>query len=257
MLILRSLLFNVLFYLMLLVYLVAAIPTFFLPRRAIIRVAQSWGRANIWLLDVVCGMKIEVRGAENLPSGPIILASKHQSAWEIFALVPMVHDPIFILKRELQWLPMFGWYTMKAQMIPVDRGGGSRALLAVAQRATVQLAEGRQLLIFPEGTRRAPGAEPRYKYGVAHLYHELKVPCVPAALNSGLFWARRSILRRPGTVVLEVLPPIMPGMDKEAFLTRLQDEIETASNRLLAEGLRQLPDHALHRNAPVSSAATR
>jgi 1-acyl-sn-glycerol-3-phosphate acyltransferase len=231
----RSIAFNLLFYLNTLIYLLIALPTFFLPYRAIIAVAQSWGRANLVLLRVVAGIDYEIRGLEKLPKGPILVAAKHQSAWETFALVPLFHNPVFILKRELQWIPIFGWLTIKARMVPVDRGAGSQALAAMTERARIELADNRQLIIFPEGTRRPPGAEPRYKYGVAHLYAAEGVPCVPIALNSGLFWPRRSIRRLPGTVLVEILDPIAPGLDKDVFFKHLQQEIETATARLIAE----------------------
>lgn len=233
---LRSLVFNALFYLNTLLYLIIALPTFFMPYHAIVAVAKSWARTNLVLLRAVAGIDYEFRGLEKLPRGPIIIASKHQSAWETFALLPLVESPVFILKRELQWIPVFGWLTIKGRMVPVDRGGGSQALAAMIERARVELADNRQLIIFPEGTRRAAGAEPRYKLGVAHLYAAEGVPCVPIALNSGLFWPRRSLRRFPGTVVAEILDPIAPGLDKDAFFTRLQNDIEAATARLIAEG---------------------
>jgi len=232
----RSVAFNVLFYLNTLVYLIAALPTFFMPYRAIIAVAKSWGRTNLVLLRVVAGIDCEVRGREKIPKGPIIVAAKHQSAWETFALLPLIDNPVFILKRELQWIPIFGWLTIKGRMVPVDRGGGSPALAAMIERARIELADNRQLIIFPEGTRRPAGAEPRYKVGVAHLYAAEGVPCVPIALNSGLFWPRRSLMRFPGTVVAEILDPIPPGLGKEAFFERLRNDIESATVRLIAEG---------------------
>ena len=210
---LRSIVFNVLFYLNTLVYLVIALPTFFMPYRAIIAVARSWGATNLVLLRVVAGIDIDVRGAEKIPKGAIIVAAKHQSAWETFALLPLFDNPVFIVKRELQWIPIFGWLMVKGRMVPVDRSAGSQALKAMTERARVELADNRQLIIFPEGTRRPAGAEPRYKHGVAHLYAEEGVPCVPIALNSGLFWPRRSIRRLPGTVLVEILDPIAPGLD--------------------------------------------
>ena len=232
----RSVAFNVLFYLNTLVYLIAALPTFFMPYRAIIAVAKSWGRTNLVLLRVVAGIDCEVRGREKIPKGPLIVAAKHQSAWETFALLPLIDNPVFILKRELQWIPIFGWLTIKGRMVPVDRRGGSHALAAMIERARIELADNRQLIIFPEGTRRPAGAEPRYKIGVAHLYAAEGVPCVPIALNSGLFWPRRSLRRFPGTVVAEILDPIPPGLGKEAFFERLQSDIESATVRLIAEG---------------------
>jgi 1-acyl-sn-glycerol-3-phosphate acyltransferase len=232
----RSIAFNVLFYLNTLIYLIAALPTFFMPYRAIIAVAKSWGRTNLVLLRVVAGIDYEIRGREKIPKGPIIIAAKHQSAWETFALLPLVDSPVFILKRELQWIPIFGWLTIKGRMVPVHRGGGAQTLAAMIERARIELADNRQLIIFPEGTRRPAGAEPRYKVGVAHLYIAEGVPCVPIALNSGLFWPRRSLRRFPGTVVAEILDPIPPGLDKDAFFERLQHDIEGATARLIAEG---------------------
>lgn len=234
--ILRSIAFNALFYLNTIVYLIAALPTFFMPYRAIVAVAKSWGRTNLVLLRVVAGIDCEIRGRENIPKGPIIVASKHQSAWETFALLPLLDNPVFILKRELQWIPIFGWLTIKGRMVPVRRGGGSQSLTDMIERARVELADNRQLIIFPEGTRRPAGAEPRYKIGVAHLYAAEGVSCVPIALNSGLFWPRRSLRRFPGVVVAEILDPIPPGLDKDTFFARLQNDIETATARLIAEG---------------------
>jgi 1-acyl-sn-glycerol-3-phosphate acyltransferase len=233
--IVRSIAFNLLFYLTTLIYLVIALPTFFMPYRAIIAVARAWGRANLALLRIVAGIDIEVRGADKIPKGPIIVASKHQSAWETFALLPLFDNPLFIVKRELEWLPIFGWLMIKGRMVPVNRSAGSQALVAMTERACIELADNRQLIIFPEGTRRPAGAEPRYKYGVAHLYAGAGVPCVPIALNSGLFWPRRSILRHPGTVVVEIIDPIAPGLDTDVFFKRLQDELESATARLIVE----------------------
>lgn len=235
MILLRSIVFNVLFYLSTLVWLLIALPTFFLPYRAIIRVAQAWSRTNLVLLRVVAGIDYEVRGREKIPPGAIIVASKHQSAWETFALLPLFDNPVYILKRELQWIPIFGWLTIKGRMVPVNRGARTQALAAMTERARIELADGRQLIIFPEGTRRPVGAEPRYKHGVAHLYAAEGVPCVPVALNSGLFWARRSVRRVPGTVIVEILDPIPPGLPKDAFIERLQGAIEPATARLIAE----------------------
>jgi 1-acyl-sn-glycerol-3-phosphate acyltransferase len=231
----RSIAFNVLFYLNTLIFLIIALPTFVMPYRAIIRVAQAWGSTNLILLRVVAGIDYEIRGREKIPDGAIIVAPKHQSAWETFALLPLFDNPTFILKRELQWIPIFGWLTIKGRMVPVDRSKGAQALIAMAERARIELSDRRQLIIFPEGTRRPTGAEPRYKYGVAHLYVAEGVPCVPVALNSGLFWPRRSIRLSPGKVIVEILDPIPPGLDKETFMHRLQDTIETATARLIEE----------------------
>ncbi len=237
--ILRSILFNLLFYLNLIVQLIGALPTLVMPRMAIVKVATFWGRSNLWLLRL-CGIKVEYRGIEKIPPGPLLVASKHQSLWETFALLWLFSDPAFILKRELQWIPFFGWYAWKARMIPVDRGRGSQALADMTELARAALAQDRQIVIFPEGTRRAPGADPSYKYGIVHLYAETGIACLPIALNSGLFWPRRSFLRYPGTIVAEILDPIPPGLSSEEFKARLQDTIESATARLVAEGEREL-----------------
>jgi 1-acyl-sn-glycerol-3-phosphate acyltransferase len=242
MLFLRSLLFNILFYANLALWLVfAAFPALLLPPRYLLAVAKAWARTALWLMRVTAGIDYEITGREHIPSGGLMVASKHQSFWETFVLVTLFPDPVFILKRELTWIPFFGWCLTKLRMIPVDRGGRARALAQVTRRAKVELGEkGRQLLIFPEGTRTAPGAPPAYKFGVAHLYAELGVPCLPVALNSGLYWPRRKFLRRPGTIRVEFMPPIAPGLDKTLFHRTLEETIETASNRLLAQGRAEL-----------------
>ncbi|MDB5579106.1 MAG: Acyl-phosphate glycerol 3-phosphate acyltransferase [Bradyrhizobium sp.] len=232
---LRSIVFNVLFYANTVFWLLVALPTFFMPYWAIVEIAKAWGRVNLVLLRWVVGIDIEVRGAEKIPKGGLIVAAKHQSAWETFVLVTLFDNPLYIVKRELMWIPIFGWLMAKGRMVPVDRSAGSHALIAMTERARVEIGRGRQLIIFPEGTRRPAGAEPRYKHGVAHLYAAEGVPCVPIALNSGLFWPRRTILRHPGTVLVEVLDPIPPGLDKDEFFKRLQAGIEEATARLIAE----------------------
>ncbi len=234
----RSILFNLLFYLNLAVLLIAAIPTLLMPRWAIIWVAKLWGRTTLWLLRVVCGIGVEWRGLEKIPPGGILVAAKHHSTWETFALLTQFSDPTYIIKRELTWIPFFGWYCKHGGMIPVDRGAGKSALAGMTANARTALAEGYQIIIFPEGTRRAAGAEPKYKFGVAQLYAEAGVPCVPVALNSGLFWPRRRFLRFPGTIRVEFLDPILPGLERNAFFAKLQEEIETATARLIAEGRR-------------------
>ncbi|HEX2725702.1 MAG TPA: lysophospholipid acyltransferase family protein [Beijerinckiaceae bacterium] len=239
MLAVRSFLFNAAFYANLIVWMLAALPLLLAPRMALMRVAQGWARSNLWLLRMIAGTRVEIRGGEHVPPGGLLVASKHQSLWETFALATLFDDPTFVLKRELMWIPLFGWFLWKADMVPIDRRAGSSALREMTRRARDEVAHGRQLLIFPEGTRRAPGAEPAYKYGIVHLYENLGVPCVPVALNSGLFWPRRSFIRRPGTIVVEILEPIPPGLPRDAFFRTMTQQIEEASNRLLAEGQAQ------------------
>jgi 1-acyl-sn-glycerol-3-phosphate acyltransferase len=242
--IVRSVIFNVLFYLNLIAHMIAALPTLAMRRHGVIAVAKSWAHTNIWLLKAVCRIKVEYVGREKIPPGALIVASKHQSLLETFALIPLFADPAFIVKRDLMWIPFFGWYIWKAGMIPVDRGARSQALIAMTERARIGLAQGRQLIIFPEGTRRAPGAEPAYKYGVVQLYAAIGVPCLPVALNSGVVWRRRSFKRYPGTVRIEILDPIAPGLDKRVFFDRLKEEIEVTTTRLVTVGEREQESEA-------------
>lgn len=239
MLLIRSLIYNLLFYLFVVIFVIIAIPAFVLPSRCTVRVAQWWGTTTLWLARVICGLKLEIRGRENIPAGAFLVASKHQSAWETFALFPPFAFPTVILKRELTWIPFFGWELIKGGMIPLDRGAGKETLSALIARTRAALAEGRQVIVFPEGTRRPPGAPPDYKLGIVQLYANCNVPCVPLALNSGMFWPRRSFLRYPGTVIIEILPPIPAGLPRARFFRRLQNDIETATDRLIAEAGRE------------------
>ena len=237
---LRSLIYNVLFYLLLVCWLLAIVPTFLMPRTAIMRVAQLWSRQNTWLLRVVCNVKVEYRGLEKIPTGPLLVASKHQSMWETFALLQCFDQPLYILKRELTRIPFFGWYLIKAGMVSVDRRAGGRALLKMVRQASEEVRSGgRQLIIFPEGTRRPVGAPPQYKPGVAQLYSSCRESCLPVALNSGLFWPRRTFMRYPGTLVVEFLDPVPPGLARDEFLTRISSVIEDATCRLVEAGRRE------------------
>ncbi len=236
MLVVRSLLFNLAFYLNTAAWCLVALPALLMPYRAILWIADAWGRSSLWLLRVIAGTRVEIRGRERIPKGGLLVASKHQSALETFTFATIFPNLTFILKRELMWIPLFGWAMARAGMVPIDRSAGSAALARMNAKAGERTAAGRQVIIYPEGTRRPPGAPPAYKYGVAHLYQNLGVPCLPVALNTGLFWPRRSFLRRPGTVVIEILEPIPPGLDRDAFFDLLKTRIEEASNRLLREG---------------------
>jgi 1-acyl-sn-glycerol-3-phosphate acyltransferase len=240
MLVVRSLIFNVAFYVNIILWMIGILPTLLLPRRTFMRVVRAWARSSLWLLKVLAGTRVEFQGVENIPRGGLMVASKHQSLWETFALMTLFEDPTFVLKRELMRIPVFGWYLRKAGCISVDRTAGSRALVKMNQDARREMAEGRQLLIFPEGTRRQPGAPAAYKYGVAYLYRNLGVPCLTVGLNSGLYWPRRRFVRHPGTIRVELMPPILPGLPREEAFKLIRDRIETSSNRLLAEGLQEL-----------------
>ncbi len=241
----RSLIFNALFYASLIVQMIVALPTLAMPHRIQLPFIRFYARSSLWLLRVVCGTTVEWRGTENIPRGACLVACKHQSLWETFALYAVLDDPAFVLKRELMWIPLFGWHMAKAGLIPINRSAKIAALRRMTARTRQELARSRQVVIFPEGTRRPPGADPAYKTGVAYLYEKAGVACVPLALNSGLFWPRRSFLRLPGTVLVEALDPIPPGLDPRAFLMRLQDRMEEATARLIRESVARDADTAI------------
>ena len=232
----RSLIFNILFYPVFLFWAIIALPTLVLPRRALLRVASWWAQTNILLMRVVCGIKVEFRGVEKIPKGPLLVASKHQSMWETISLLHFFDAPFFVLKRELKRIPIFGLFLIKANMIAIDRKAGGRALIAMMKRAGEEVRRGRQFVIFPEGTRTAPGAPPNYKRGVVQIYADCGVPCLPVALNSSLFWPRRTFMRYPGTLVVEFLDPLPSNLPREQFFNRLRTVIEEASDRLVASG---------------------
>jgi 1-acyl-sn-glycerol-3-phosphate acyltransferase len=233
---LRSLLFNLLFYPNFVFWLLVALPTLVMPRKALMRVANWWAQTNILLMRVICNIKVEYRGVEKIPKGPLIVAAKHQSMWETISLLQFFDAPFFVLKRELLRIPLFGQYLIKANMVAIDRSSGRQALLKLIKRAGEEVRRGRQFLIFPEGTRRPAGAPPDYKAGVSLIYADCGVQCLPVALNSGLFWPRRAFLRYPGTLVVEFLDPLPPGLPRTEFLARIQAVIEESTDRLVAAG---------------------
>lgn len=231
----RSIVFGLLFYITTVLFVVLGSPLLLGPRSWAMAALKVHAKTELWLLKHIVGLDFEVRGLDKLPEPPFLVASKHQSAWETFALIPLFRDPALLMKRELFWIPLHGWFSHKFEMIPVDRDAGPSALRRMLQAARKRIKDGREIIIFPEGTRRPPGADPAYKTGIILLYNALKVPCVPVALNSGLFWPRRQWTRKPGTVVVEILDPIPPGLPRPEFLSRLENAIETASDGLLAE----------------------
>jgi 1-acyl-sn-glycerol-3-phosphate acyltransferase len=235
MLALRSLFFNTVFYVNLALFLLLGSGFFFTPRRWSMVALKVWAESSLWWLSVLCGIRLEVRGLEHIPHGAAIVAGKHQSVFETFAILPLLDDPAMVLKKELTTIPWFGWFAHKFRMIPVARDAGPKALKALIAAAGREASAGRQILIFPEGTRRAPGAPPDYKPGAAALYGRLDLPCVPFALNSGHFWPRRKFWRYPGTIVIEFLPAIAPGLPRKRFAAALETAIETATAGLAQE----------------------
>jgi len=248
----RSILFAIAFYVATAAMLLGLSWMLLAPRSWSMAAGRAHARVMLWLQRVIVGTDFEVRGRDKLPPGAVLVASKHQSAWDTIVLVPLLRDPAMVMKQELKWIPIYGWFSAKYKMIFVRREAGPRALRRMARDAREQAEAGREIVIFPEGTRRAPGAPGAYKPGVIMLYESLGLPCYPIALNSGLYWPRRSWRRYPGTIIIEFLDPIPPGLPRKEFTRRLQDAIEGASDRLLVEAAETanpppLPDTARKR----------
>ena len=229
----RSAIYLVCFYLWTVPISFIYLPLLVLPRRCMPPFARIWSRGVIWLMRVIVGVTWKVEGLENLPPKPFILASKHQSAFETFALPVLIPDPAFVLKRELTWLPFFGWYLSKTGVIAIDRSAGTKALKSMVKGAEQARDEGRAIVIFPEGTRTAVGSAAEYHSGVAMLYGALDLPVVPMALNSGMCWGKRAFTKHAGQITFRILPPIAPGKHRKQFMAELENCIETATNELV------------------------
>lgn len=234
MILLRSLVYAVLFYLWSAALAIGGLPLLWLaPRRRVMAFMKFWAGSIVVLLEWVCGIRVEIRGREHLPSGRALIAAKHQCMFDTMAPLPVLPDAAYVMKRELMNIPVYGWYCARTRMIVVDRDANAKALRRLLADARQSLADERQMVIFPEGHRMAPGAKADYKPGVAGLYRDLGVPCVPMATNSGVHWPAHGLLRRPGVIVYEFLPPIPPGLARAAFMRTLEDRLETASTALL------------------------
>jgi 1-acyl-sn-glycerol-3-phosphate acyltransferase len=229
----RSLIFVALFYLWSLAWVLFILPMLLGPKLWMVRSWVVWSRGIMLLLRVVCGIRVEMRGREHMPTGRALIAAKHQCMFDVFAQFAWLPHSCFIAKKELTWIPFLGWYANKADMIFVDRAGHATALRKMVADAKARLVAGRQLVIFPEGTRTEPGTPGDYKPGIAALYRELDLPCHPMATNSGVHWPRHGFLRKPGTIVFEYLEPIPAGLKRAEFMRILGQRIEAASTALL------------------------
>ncbi len=235
----RSLLFFLWFAFVSVALHLAALPALLLPRRATVWASRCWSAALLWGLKAIVGLDYQVRG--EIPKGGVLVAAKHMSMWDTVALYLLLFDPAVVVKRELLRIPFYGWYIQKVRVIPIDRSGHASALRQMAAQGRAAIAAGRPIVIFPEGTRKKPDAVPDYKPGVAGLYGQLGVACVPVALNSGLFW--NGFLKNPGRVIIEFLPAIPAGLKRAEFMRALEERTETATARLLAEGRTLLKLH--------------
>lgn len=229
----RSILFNFLYYAWHAFWPPLMAWALILPRRQMEGLAiLPFLRGVRWLEETILGLRAEILGRDRLPDGPFILASKHQSTFETYKLHFVVREPGVILKRELMYIPVWGWYAARAGLIPIDRRRGGGVIPSMIAGARKVAEEGRAIVIYPQGTRVAPGVQARYRIGVGRLYEALGVPVVPMAVNSGVFWPRQSFFKKPGRITIELLDPIPADLPVETFMARLEHEIETASNRL-------------------------
>jgi 1-acyl-sn-glycerol-3-phosphate acyltransferase len=227
----RAALFNLVYFCWTGCLAVLGLPAALFGYRAVYGVGRLWAGGTFAALKAIVGLDHRWIGAPP-GRGPVIYAVKHQSAWDTMALSALPDCPAYVLKRELTWIPFFGWLLAAAGFIAVDREAGAAALRRLVRDAERAVAAGRSLLIFPEGTRTAPGEHRPYQPGIAALYDRLKLPVVPIALNSGLFWARRSFVKRPGRITVEILPAIQPGLKRREFMAELERRIEGAAQRL-------------------------
>ncbi|HWK46181.1 MAG TPA: lysophospholipid acyltransferase family protein [Stellaceae bacterium] len=232
---LRALIFNLGVYFWTTAVGMTGLPVMVLPRRFVVPFCRFWAAGLLTWLRLTVGLTHEIIGRENLPSGPYILAVKHQSAWDTLILNVLIHDPAIVCKRELLWVPVLGWYLAKSGVIAIDRDSGARALKLLLTRSRAVVAEGRPIAIFPEGTRAPVGVTLPFQAGVGALYGLLDVPIVPVALNSGLFWGRRAFLKLPGRITVDIRPVIPPGLNRRVAMARLEAEIRTATDRLVAQ----------------------
>jgi 1-acyl-sn-glycerol-3-phosphate acyltransferase len=236
----RSALFNLALWSWTAIMLVAAMPWLAFPPRLMLAHSRAWMRGVQFLLATIVGLEYEVRGRPAASPRPAIFALKHQSAWETLAIHLLLDGAAIALKRELTQIPLFGWALLHAGMIRIDRQGGPRALRGLIEGGRAALERGAPIVIFPEGTRVPPGEHRAYQPGVAALYRHLDCPVVPVALNSGVFWPRRSFVKRPGRIVVEFLPAIEPGLERKAFMAELRNRLEPTTDRLVADARRQI-----------------
>jgi 1-acyl-sn-glycerol-3-phosphate acyltransferase len=230
----RSVLYVALFYLWSAFISIVFTPLLLGPPGPILVMLRIWS-AGVGGLLRICGIRVEIRGREHVPTGAALVAPKHQCMFDVFVQCGVLPASSFVMKKELIWIPWLGWYSRRVRNIVVDREAHATALRKLVREARARFAEGRQVVIFPEGTRTPPGQPGEYKPGIAALYREIDVPVHPVATNSGAHWPAHGFLRKPGTIVFEFLEPIPPGLKRAEFMRILRERIETASEKLLDE----------------------
>lgn len=228
----RSLVYHTIYGIWALLMCFVFLPSLILPFWASDLIAKFWTLSVFWMLRVTCKLDYRIEGIENISDKPVIYASKHQSAWDTLLFPYQIKKSAIILKKELFWLPFFGWYAKKYGAIGIDRGAGASAIRKMIKDARKSVAADRPIIIFPEGTRVAPGKTGDYQSGIAALYKDLNIPVIPVALNSGLYWPRRQLIRQPGVITLRFLSPIPPGLPRKEFMQCLETRIENAQSEI-------------------------
>ncbi|MEM9059581.1 MAG: lysophospholipid acyltransferase family protein [Pseudomonadota bacterium] len=230
---LRGAIFMAIAYLVMLVMgVLLALPAVF-SRTMATRSVQTWNRFAIWLLRIVCGTRVEIRG--NVPTGPCLIASKHQSFLDVMILTATLPDPRFVMKRSLVFVPVLGIYALRMGSVPIDRDAKARAIREMERDLTEARRDEGQTVIYPQGTRIAPGANAPYRPGVFRLYQSFDLPLELVAVNTGCFWPRTGLWRRPGIAVVEFLGSLPPGRSRREVMEEIETRIEAASERLLEE----------------------
>lgn len=232
MILIRSAIFNIFFFTWTFLVAVFFSPLLLTPPRIVIIAGRVWARGIVIAARIICGIKWQVEGQKNIPDGASIIAAKHQSAWETAVLYLILDMPVYVLKKELTYIPLFGWYTRAIKTIAVDRSAGAKALKNLMKQAKDRIENRRQIIIFPEGTRTKPSERRKYQPGIAAVYSACDVKVVPLALNSGICWPKNSFIKKPGTIIFKFLPAIEPGMKREEFMKLLEEKIESESEKL-------------------------
>ncbi len=234
MIMLRSWIYEIVYLVWITIVSVGGLPLLVTPQSAL-GVVRFWARTNTWLARVICGITFRVEGRENIPDGPCIIAAQHQSSFETYALFYEIDRPVFVLKRELTWVPIIGWYILATGLVPIDRGAGASAMRRMLRAATAAVKNGKQMIIFPEGTRIPPGEHGPYRPGFIALYNICNVPLIPMALNSGYTWGKTRVRKNPGEIVFKFLPALPTGLSKQEVLDTLRERLETAAATLPRE----------------------
>ena len=229
----RSIIFYILLYMWTLFLGILCLPYLLLPNSFVRSLANLWISGILNILKLTCGITYEIRGRENIPNHSVIVASKHQSTFETFLLFRLIKNSIFIHKKELFFIPIFGFYLKKSNMIAINRAEGTKAMRKMLNEIKQSIVNGYSIIIFPEGTRKKPGESPDYKTGIAGIYKESEVEVLPVALNSGYYWPKHTFIKTSGKIIIKFLKPIPSQLDKSEFLKKIESVIEGETNEII------------------------